>query len=62
LTGVLKTDVHAAASTVLKPLPVIVTGVPAGPELGARTREAAGVVTTKRAEAKSPVDPVTVTV
>ena len=58
--GVLEIVVHV--STVLKPLPVIVTAVPAGPELGASVMAGEVVVTTNFAEAVSPVLPVTVTV
>ena len=46
-------------SAVLNPLPVTVTEVPAGPELGVRVILGAGRVTVKVAEAKSVVLPVT---
>jgi hypothetical protein len=48
------------ASVVKNPPPVIVTGVPAGPEVGLRAM--VGPVTTKVVVAKSPVLPVTLTV
>jgi len=57
--GVLSTDVHAPTSPELKPLPVIVTAVETGPDIG--TRAMLGPVTVNVAEAKSPLIPFTVT-
>ena len=61
LVGVL-VAVHVAVSPVLNPLPVIVTPVNTGPELGLRVREGLFVTTMNVADAKSPVPPVTTTV
>jgi hypothetical protein len=58
--GVLDTT-QTPLSNGLKPLPVIVTEVPAGPLLGVRVRDAVVVDTMKVAVAVSPVKPVTVT-
>jgi len=60
--GLLEIVVHEPASAVLKPLPVIVTAVPEGPELGARVIVGDVDVMVNVAVAKSPVLPVTVTV
>jgi hypothetical protein len=60
-TGVLNTEIHPPASPVLKPVPVILTAVPLGPEVGVRISDGIVVVTTKVAEAVSRLDPVTVT-
>jgi|SRR5208282_44891 len=54
--------IHAPASPVLNPLPVIVTGVLNGPVLGIRVIVGDVEVTVNVAVAKSPVLPVTVTV
>jgi hypothetical protein len=61
-TGVLRTLVHAAASPVLNPLPVIVTPARTGPELGVNVSDGVLVTTINVAVAKSPVPPVTTTV
>jgi hypothetical protein len=53
LLGLLVVGLHAPESPRLKPLPDIVTAVPAGPEFGVRVREGIVVVTTKVAEAES---------
>jgi hypothetical protein len=60
--GLLEILVHGPASAVLKPLPVIVTGVPLGPVLGVRVIVGDVDVMVNVAVAKSPVLPVTVTV
>jgi hypothetical protein len=60
-TGVVET-VHATASPVLKPLPVIVTAVYVGPALGVKVRDGVLVTTMNWVPAASPVLPVTVTV
>lgn len=53
LVGVLASEKHVSA--VSNPLPVTVTGVLTGPELGLRVM--AGPTTVKLAEAESPVAP-----
>jgi hypothetical protein len=62
LLGLLTVGLHAPTSAVAKPLPVIVTEVPAGPVLGVRVNVGVEDGTVKVAVAKSPVDPVTVIV
>jgi hypothetical protein len=47
--GVLVIEVQVPASAVLKPLPVTVTTVRTGPELGLRTIEGVGLVTVNEA-------------
>jgi hypothetical protein len=60
--GLLEILVHGPASPVLKPLPVMVTGVLNGPVLGVRVIVGDVDVMVNVAVAKSPVLPVTVTV
>lgn len=59
--GVLKTDVHGPASPVLNPVPVMLIAVETGAVFGVNVRDGMVVVTTKVADAKSPVLPFTVT-
>jgi hypothetical protein len=61
LVGLLVIEAHGPGpSAALKPLPVTVTAVPIGPELGTSVIVGVGLVTVNVAEAKSPVEPVTV--
>jgi hypothetical protein len=61
-SGVLVIGTHVPASAGAKPLPVTVTTVLTGPELGKRAIVGVGLVTVNTAWARSPVLPVTVIV